>query len=381
MALRESLLCKGILSALMTLGLLLAAGVCAAETPVPAKISVTDALGNPVTVTNAQHVICSGSGCLRLLVYLQAQDRIVAVDDIETRRRSFDARPYALANPQFKTMPIFGEFRGHDNPELILGLHPQPQIIFKTNPAAGYDAGELQQKTGITVVPLDYGNLTDKRQALYTSLRIMGEVLGKQQRAEEVIAFFEDQIAQLAKRCEGINTADAPSVFLGGVAFKGPHGFQSTEPAYPPFMFVKTRNLALESGKVNSTTMQNANISKEMIVVWNPDYLFLDLATLQLGEETSGLHELQTDPAYATLQAVKRGAAYGVLPYNWYTQNFGSILANAWYTGTLLYPDAFAGVDPAVQADRIYTFLVGKPVFAEMNAMFGGLAFSPLPLR
>jgi len=78
---------------------------------------------------------------------------------------------------------------------------------------------------------------------------------------------------------------------------------------------------------------------------------------------------------------VKRDAAYGVLPYNWYTQNFGSILANAWYTGTLLYPAAFAGVDPAVQADRIYTFLVGKPVFAEMNAMFGGLAFSPLPLR
>ena len=37
---------------------------------------------------------------------------IVAVDDIETRRKQFDARPYALANPQFKKMPIFGSSAG-----------------------------------------------------------------------------------------------------------------------------------------------------------------------------------------------------------------------------------------------------------------------------
>ena len=78
---------------------------------------ITDALGRRVPVPEkVERVICSGSGCLRLLTYLQAQDKIVGVDDIEKRRRRLDARPYALANPQFKTYPIFGEFRGHDNP-------------------------------------------------------------------------------------------------------------------------------------------------------------------------------------------------------------------------------------------------------------------------
>ena len=81
---------------------------------------ITDALGRRVQVPeHVERVICSGSGCLRLLTYLQAQDKIVAVDDIERRRRRLDARPYALANPQFKTYPMFGEFRGHDHPELI----------------------------------------------------------------------------------------------------------------------------------------------------------------------------------------------------------------------------------------------------------------------
>jgi ABC-type Fe3+-hydroxamate transport system substrate-binding protein len=94
--------------------------------------TITDAMARTVTIPDAvERVICSGPGCLRLLSYLQGQQLVVAVDDIEAKRNEFDARPYALANPQFKTMPVFGQFRGQDNPELILTLEPQPQIIFK----------------------------------------------------------------------------------------------------------------------------------------------------------------------------------------------------------------------------------------------------------
>lgn len=348
-----------------------------AEAPVQ---PVLDALGQELPLRDAQRVICSGPGCLRLLVYLQAQDRVVAVDDIETRRRSFDARPYALANPQFKKLPTFGEFRGHDNPELIMTLDPQPQVIFKTYTSMGHDPKELQQKTGIPVVPLNYGDLLQNRPKLYATLRTMAAVLGKQERAEEVIAFFDAQIAELKKHSADIPEQDMPTVFLGGVAFKGPHGFQSTEPAYPPFQFVKTNNLAYDKGLAGNE-LRHADIAKEQIVAWNPDVLFLDLATLQLGNEAGGLHELRTDTAYRSLEAVREGKVYGVLPYNWYTQNFGSVLADAWYVGSLLYPQHFSGVDPVVKADEIYTFLVGEPIFKEMNELFQGLVFQPVPVN
>lgn len=88
--------------------------------------TITDAMARTVTIPDAvERVICSGPGCLRLLSYLQGQQLVVAVDDIEAKRNEFDARPYALANPQFKTMPVFGQFRGQDNPELILTLEPR----------------------------------------------------------------------------------------------------------------------------------------------------------------------------------------------------------------------------------------------------------------
>ncbi|WP_319581787.1 iron ABC transporter substrate-binding protein [uncultured Pseudodesulfovibrio sp.] len=343
--------------------------------------SLTDSSGRTNDIPDkVDRVICSGPGALRLLTYLQAQDRIVAVDDAESTQGKFDARPYALANPQFMKLPIFGEFRGHDNPELILTLERQPQVILKTYGTMGHDPQELQDKTGIPVVVLNYGNLGKGRPQLYKSLRLMGEVMGKEQRAEEVIAYIDGLIDDLSHRTGNIPGQERSSVFVGGVAFKGPHGFQSTEPTYPPFQFINAINLAYEAGKAGKS-MAQSNIAKEKIVEWDPDVLFLDLATLQLGEDASGLYELRNDPAYRTLTAVKDGRVYGVLPYNWYTRNFGSILANAYFVGKVLYPDRFADVDPAEKADEIYTFLVGKPVFAKMDALFDGMAYKPIAVN
>jgi iron complex transport system substrate-binding protein len=342
---------------------------------------VTDALNREVSVpAEVSRVICSGPGCLRLLTYLEAQHMAVAVDDIEARRRTFDARPYAMANPQFRTLPVFGEFRGHDNPELILTLDPQPQVILKTYPTRGHDPVELQQKTGIPVVALEYGDLGGQRQVLYDTLRTMAGVVGRQDRAEAVIAFMEAQIADLARRTADIAEQDRPAAYIGGVAMSGPHGFQSTEPGYPPFAFAGVRNLAHRDG-LTGKDLTHASVAKEMIVQWNPEYLFLDLSTLQMGDAAGGLHELRTDPAYRTLTAVREGRVYGMLPYNWYTKNYGSILADAFFVGKLVHPDRFADVDPAAKADEIYSFLLGKPLFDDLNAMFGGLAFTQVPVN
>lgn len=341
--------------------------------------TITDAMERVVQIPDSvERVLCSGSGCLRLLSYLQGQHLVVAVDDIETRRNEFDARPYALANPQFKNMPVFGQFRGHDNPELILTLEPQPQLIFKIFGGSGYDPNELQAKTGIPVVVVDAGNLGDRRPHLYASLRLMGDIIGKSQRAEELIAYFEQAIDDLHARTADIPAAERPSVYLGGVAFRGPHGFQSTEPAYPPFAFIGARNLA---GQGLGKKMATADVAKEQIVAWNPEYLFVDLSTLQMGDRAGGLFELRNDPAYANLDAAIKGRVFGLLPYNWYSQNFESILANAYFIGKVLYPERFQDIDPVVQADAIYRFVVGKPVFAAMNEKFGHQAFTPLQVR
>ncbi|MBU8909842.1 MAG: iron ABC transporter substrate-binding protein [Desulfobacterales bacterium] len=323
-------------------------------------------------------IICSGPGSLRLITYFGAQDLVVAVDDIETRNNKFDARPYSLASPQFKKLPVFGGFRGHDNPEKILGLKNFPQVIFKTFATMGYDPVELEQKTGIPVVILEYGDLFKGRKKIFNALNIIGQVLQNESRAKELITFFNAHINELENRTKEIT--DQKTCFVGGIAFKGPHGFQSTEPSYPPFQFINAQNIASTGGKTGKN-IRHSNFSKEKILQADPDILFLDLSTLQMGKGHGGLHELKNDPVYRGLTAVKTNKVYGVLPYNWYTQNFGSILADAWYIGKILYPDRFADLDPEKKADDIYEFLVSKPVFGSMNSLFQNMVFKPVDLN
>ncbi len=348
--------------------------------PADSMVTVVDGTGREVTVPlDPEYVICSGPGCLRLLVYLQAQDRAAAVDDMEGRRPEFDARPYALANPRFRDMPVFGEFRGHDNPELIVALDPQPQVIFKTYPLMGMDPLELESKTGIPVVVLNYGNLSSGRGDLFNSLRTMGSVMNRSDRAEEVIDFLEETIADLRARTSDIPPGERPTCFVGGIAYRGPHGFQSTEPGYPPFMFAGAENVAFPDDG-SGEPMEHADVAKEQIVEWDPDVIFVDASTMETDPRASAIYQLQTDPAYASLSAVRRGEIYCLLPYNWYTKNFGSILADAYFVGKVLYPDRFEDVDPAARADEIYLFLVGDRVFQQLRESFGNMVFERLIL-
>jgi iron complex transport system substrate-binding protein len=324
-------------------------------------------------------VICSGAGCLRLLTYLKAHDRIVAVDSIEIKDSLIDARPYAIANPQFKKYPLFGEFRGHDNPELIVGLRPQPQVIFKIFAGRGQDPDHLQAKTGIPVLVLEYGNLTYGRKQLNRALRLMAKVMDKKVRAEEVIALFDKLEQDLRRRTQDIPCHQRPTVYVGGLGHAGPHGLQSTEPSFAPFAFTHADNVA--SPSPGEKPLSHAMVAKEQIVFWNPDVIFLDVSTLRLGAGASALDQLRTDPACRGLSAVRKKTVYGLFPYNSYNQNFEAVFANAYYVGKVLYPDRFTDVMPLAKAEEISVLFNGGPAFESLNKQFKNLAFSQIRIE
>ncbi|MGB9940322.1 iron ABC transporter substrate-binding protein, partial [Methanosarcina sp.] len=303
-----------------------------------AELTITDGFGREVTVPgNAERLVCSGSGCLRYLVYLQAEDYVVGVDSMETKVNEIEGRPYALANPQLKDYPLIGEARGEDDPEKIIEINPQ--IILKSSTVGqasattAADADALQDKTGIPVVSFPYGSLNNEEQKteMYSSLRIMGEAIGKQERAEEVIAYIEATMQDLESRTADIPESERKTVYVGGVSYSGAHGIISTEPAYAPFLWVNAKNVAAGMGA------DHADIAKEALVDWDPEYIFIDVGTLQLGNE-GAIGELKNDASLAGLSAVKNGKVYGVIPYNFYSTNYESVLANAYFAGKVLYP-------------------------------------------
>jgi iron complex transport system substrate-binding protein len=344
---------------------------CATQAPsgtAPAAketVTINDMVNRTVSVTHdPQRIIGVGAGSLRMIVYLQAEDRIVGVDMREQNSANASApgmpsgtdRPYNLAHPELAGKPFVGAIAG--DPELI--AVQKPDVVFLTF-TTGKDAAALQEKSGVPVVGLITGDLGKNRQTFYSSLRTMAKALNREQRADNVITYMNATLADLQKRTKDIPADKRPSVYVGGIAFNGAHGFLSTEPSYAPLAMVNGNNVASGAG-----TGGQILIDKEKLLAWNPDVILVDEASYSLVKE-----DLK-DPVYQSLKAVKNGRVYGVMPYNWYANNYDTVLADAYYVGKILYPDQFADIEPATKADEIYTMLDGKPVYADMKQLFGG---------
>jgi iron complex transport system substrate-binding protein len=332
----------------------LAGAVCAARGDIPAARLVVDMAGRTVTVpARIERTAAVRPGALRLLVYVDGAQRVAAVESMEKRRAS---KPYLMAFPELAGRPSLGPPHGGD-PELIAGLGLDVLFSTRLRPA---EADRWQQRTGVPVVVLEYGNLGPRREALDKSLRLIGEVLDRSERAEDLIGFFDDIEQDLERRMRGALPSPAPSVYVAGVAYRGAHGVVSTEPRYEPFSMTGARNVAGAIGE------DHAFVDREMIVVWDPEYVFVDQASTP-----HVLRDLRR-PEMRGLRAVREGRIYGLLPYNWYWTNFGTVLANAYAVSHALAPERFANASPAEQARRIYAFLLGRDVYDRMRDTYGG---------
>jgi iron complex transport system substrate-binding protein len=321
------------------------------QTPLQAdtgKITVIDMANRTVDVKkDPQRIIGVGAGALRMICYLQAADRVVGVDDREQLKYNTSGfgmpsgidKPYNLANPDLSAKPFIGGKTG--DPELIAAQNPD--IVFYTF-TTGKDAQALQEKSGRPVVALTTGDLGKNKDVFYQSLRLMAKILGKEQRAESITSYIDGTIKDLKDRTKDIPADKRPRLMVNGNNVAG-----------------------------SASSGGQMMIDKEKLLDWKPDVIFVDEASYALVKE-----DLK-DPVYQSLPAVKNGRVYGVMPYNWYANNYDTVLADAYYVGKTLYPEQFADVDPAQKADEIYTMLDGKPVYSDMKTLFGGFVpFSTL---
>ena len=342
-------------------------GCGTAAQPASETVTVTDLLGRPVSVPAAvTRVIAIGPGALRFYVYAGNLDYVVGVEQMETG--DVAGKPYMLANPSLAQLPVIG-LGGPNNapdPEKILAVNPQ--VIFSTYALDAETADELQAQTGIPVVVLSYGSggfgtTSIFGQPVQDSLRLVGQILGQTAKSEAAINFLMQTQENLEVRTKDIADAEKPTVYVGGLGSQGTHGIESTQGHYALLDAIHAKNVVDETGKSGSVM-----IDEEKLLEWDPEFIFLDQ-----GGYASVLEDHQKNPAfYESLSAVRNGNVFSQLPYNSYSTNLDTAIADAYYLGKILFPEAFADIDPAAKADEIYQALLGKPVYAKMVENFGG---------
>lgn len=97
-------------------------------------VTVTDMAGRQVIARfDPDRIICMGPGALRLIVYLQAQTKVVGVEDMEKIHP--EGRPYRIAHPELSKLPRCGPGGPaciNKKPDLEAVLSVNPQVIFIT---------------------------------------------------------------------------------------------------------------------------------------------------------------------------------------------------------------------------------------------------------
>lgn len=326
------------------------------------KITVTDSLERQVTLNSkANKVIAIGPGALRLYCYINGSKDLAGVE--QTEKGSIIGKPYMMANVDIGKLPVIGLGGPNNSPDAEKILSVKPDVIFTTYSSDKSSAEELQAKTNIPVVALSYGKEATFDSNLYSSLEMIGKVTGNETRAQEVVNYMKSCKDDLNKRTKNIPESEKSSTYVGALSMKGSHGIESTQGNYPLLKAVHGKNVVDEIGKTGTVM-----IDKEKLLKWNPDKIFIDEGGLQMVKE-----DYEKNPSYYNnLSAVKNGEVYSQMPYNFYTTNIETAMADAYYLGKVLYPEKFKDVDSEKKADEIYKFLLGKELYSEMAKNFGG---------
>ena len=326
--------------------------------------TLTDGAGRQVKVPEkVESIVCVGVGALRYTCYVGGQNLVIGVEDCE--KEPVISRLYNFVNiEKFRDLPVIGT-NGNPYPEEIVNLAPDVIVMSKS---ASVEADDLQSKTGTPVVVIP-GSDTTLDQNAYETIRILGELYGLEVRAEELTDYLQNIQQDLDARTKDIPDSSKPSAYVGGVSFKGHHGFEGTEAGYGPFALIHAKNLADTTGQSGAF-----NIDLEQVLSWDPDIIFVDFNGMKLIKEDYA----KNPDYYQSLSAVQEGKVYSQISFRSFASNLETALADAYYAACVIYPEQFSDVDPVAKAAEIFTQLLGVNPYPDLKE--AGYEFRPIEI-
>lgn len=323
-------------------------------------IEIIDILNRHIVLEEPPERVIAIGSALRLYTYLADTDMLVGV---EKSQQLLDVgRPYIMANPGLSELAIVGE--GFPAPvDLELIIEADPDLIIAGDISDIKQIEDIEKKTGIPVVLVAIDDANIFSENIYESLKIIGKVIRREKRAEEVIKYMESCKNEIIELTKDIPDNKKPSVYIGGLSYKGNHGIVSTSGDSPNLNIIGAKNVAQGIGSSNAVI-----IDKEKLLVWDPEIIVIDESGLSIVMED---YKKNSD-FYESLSAVRNGKVYGQLPNVSYYLNMETAMANIYFLGEILYPEEFKHINAEEKADEIYSFMLGKPLYKEMSEKFGG---------
>ncbi len=291
---------------------------------------ITDMAGRQVEIPTTINTIYCAVPTAEAMVCSLAPEKMVAWVFEQP-----DAGKKYLSDP-VKELPVLGGWMGEKctaNLEEIAKVAPD-LIVFMTTLSPNYDyalknAESITNQTNRPVVIMD--SSFENTAKVY---KLMGDILGHQERAEELSAYCEKAMNDIKEMTSKIPQDKLVRVYYaegaGGLA-TDPSGSGHTE----VLDFVRGVNVADVQAKGGQGMTP---VSLEQVLSWNPDVILVSTST---GGEKN-YQSILKDASWNNVKAVKDGKVYLTpsLPFNWFDRppDIMRIIGIKWLAN-VLYPE------------------------------------------
>ncbi|UXT42947.1 ABC transporter substrate-binding protein [Agrobacterium tumefaciens] len=361
-------------SAALALGLL----VSAAWPAFAEKVTVKDVTGRDVEVNVPVSHVILGEG--RQIYFLAALDKenpfqhVVGWRDDLTKADPETYAAYLAKYPEIAKLPTFGGMKdGTFDIEQAVALKPDVILMNIDAKTATEEAGYIEKlaKVGIPLVYVDFRE--KPMENTEPSMRLMGQLTGKEKIAEDFIKFRADSIAKVTDTLEKANPKK-PVVFMeraGGYSDDCCMSFGNEN-------FGKMVELA---GGVNMAKDiipgTFGTVNPEQIIASNPEQIIITGGNwngyvpggnwvgvgygADMKEAQRKLENLTKRPVFTGVQAVKDGNVHAIW-HQFYNNPYQFVAVQE--IAKWLHPDLFKDLDP-------------EATFKELHARFLPLDYKP----
>ena len=240
-------------------------------------ITVTDMHGREITLTEpATRIVAVQPSDCEILCAIGCEDALVGVGQWCDYPASITSLPKVQSGKE-------------TNIEEILNLNPQ--VVLMNDMSQSEDQVKLLEENGVTVVV----STTSDIASVYTAIRLIGALMGKDENAEALIADMQATIDEIRAKSEGVEK----SVYF--------------EISPPPYLYSCgsssfTHEIAEICGLKNIFGDQSdawLMISDEQVIERNPDYIIL-----MNGMGDAGIDEILSREGWGDITAVREKNVY-----------------------------------------------------------------------
>jgi len=283
--------------------------------------TVTDSAGRKVEVPDQIGKVFAAGPPASILLYMLAPEKMTGwPDPPRAEERPFIAPPY-------RDLPALGRLTGRGgtaNLEVVLRVKPDLILDFGGVSETYISlANNVQEQTKIPYILID-----GRFEATPAALRLLGDILGVKDRAEQQAKYVEAAFAEIDAVLKATPADKRPRVYLA----RGPDGLETGVLGSINTEIIERaggRNVmqaAGQSGLVRASMEQVIVADPEIVLTW--DRSFFDRVT--------------KDPPWAGIKAVREKRVYlaPTAPFGWIDRppSLNRIIGLKWLAG-LFYPD------------------------------------------